>query len=462
MMKSSSAPPELQARKTERLRSLDGKTSVWEVFPFALQQVLAMLVTNMVPIGLIASAAVPALSEAERLILAQNAMIAAGIATFIQAFPLWRIGSGLPIFMGTSFTFVVPLAAIAMRQGYGTVAGAVIIGGIFEGVLGLSAKYWKRLISPIVSAVVVTAIGLSLLPTAAQSFGGGTAEDFGSMPNLLTGSAALLTCVVWKIRTKGIHKQLAVLAGLTAGFLLSLVLGLADLSHLLDHGWVSLPKLLPVMPVFDLHTVFSICVIYIVSAAETMGDTSAFTDSLLGREISAKEISGVLTADGFGSLIAGLFGVTPVTSYSENIGIAIMSRVANRNVAKAGAGILILCGLFPLIGAFLSSIPKPVLGGILLVIMGQILVSGIEMISKAGFTARNKLITVLSLAVGIGFGEAAGQGIWAYFPILLQSIFSKNIVSVVFATVFLLNLLLPSSLEEQHRNSSDGFKNTVL
>jgi NCS2 family nucleobase:cation symporter-2 len=123
-----------------------------------------------------------------------------------------------------------------MRQGYGTVAGAVIIGGIFEGVLGLSAKYWKRLISPIVSAVVVTAIGLSLLPTAAQSFGGGTAEDFGSMPNLLTGSATLLTCVVWKIRAKGIHKQLVVLAGLTAGFLLSLVLGHADLSHLLDHG----------------------------------------------------------------------------------------------------------------------------------------------------------------------------------------------------------------------------------
>ena len=104
---------------------------------------------------------------------------------------------------------------------------------------------------------------------------------------------------------------------------------------------------------------------------------------------------------------------------------------------------------------------QQVLGGILLVIMGQILVSGIEMISKAGFTARNKLIIALSLAVGIGFGEAAGQGIWANFPILLQSIFSKNIVSVVFVTTFLLNLLLPSSLEEQHRSSSDGFE-TVL
>lgn len=154
------------------LYALEGNPGLRMVLPFSLQQILAMFVTNMVPIGIIAAAAVPALTEAEIFRLMQSAMIAAGIATILQATPVWKLGSGLPVFMGVSFTFVVPLSAIAAKYGYGAVTGTVLIGGLFEGLLGLTVRYWRRVMAPIVSAVVVTGIGLSLLSTAARSFGG--------------------------------------------------------------------------------------------------------------------------------------------------------------------------------------------------------------------------------------------------------------------------------------------------
>ena len=152
--------------------------------------------------------------------------------------------------------------------------------------------------------------------------------------------------------------------------------------------------------------------------------------------------------DGFGSVIGGLFGVTPVTSYSENIGLTIMTRVVNRNVARIGALIMIICGLFPPVGLFVQSIPQPVIGGVLLMVIGQMLVSGIHMISHAKFTERNKMIASVSLAVGIGFTAASEADIWSRFPAVIQSIFSSNIVSVTFVVALLLNLLLPKEKEE--------------
>ena len=434
--------------ESNALHELNGKVCLLKVLPFSLQQVLAMFVTNVVPIGIVIAAANPMLSQSQTLILVQNAMIASGIATFIQATRIWKLGSGLPIFMGVSFTFVVPLAVIAAKHGYGAVVGSVIAGGIFEGILGLTAHYWKRIISPIVSAVVVMGIGLSLLSTAARSFGGGYVEDFGSVPNLVTGIVTLLACLIWQIFLKGTKKQLAILVGLTAGYITALLFGKVDLSNLTVGGWLALPRLLPCIPVFKPDAIISICVIYLVSATETIGDASAMVSGVFNRQIKPEEVSGVLTADGFGSALGGLLGVTPITSYSENIGITIMTGVVNRNVARVGAMIMILCGLFPPIGQFVRTIPASVIGGILLIVIGQILVSGFQMVGEAGFTPRNKLIVSLSLAIGIGFTASTETGIWNEFPVAVQSIFSQNVVSVIFVIALLMNLLLPKNMEE--------------
>ena len=429
------------------LYTLEGSPGLGTVLPFSLQQIFAMFATNMVPIGIIGAAAIPALSEAEILRLMQAAMIAAGIATFIQATPVGKLGSGLPVFMGVSFTFVVPLSAIAAKYGYGAVTGAVLIGGLFEGLLGLTVQYWRRLMAPIVSAVVVTGIGLSLLSTAARSFGGGYVEDFGSLPNILIGSVTLLVCLLWTVLTKGAKKQLSILVGLAAGYITALLFGKVDLSSLTAGGWFALPRLLPYRPVFRADAIVSVAIIYLVSATETLGDASALTAGTLRRELTKDETTGVLTIDGFGSVLSGILGGTPITSYSENIGLTIMTKVVNRHVARLGGILMIIAGLFSPVGRFFATVPKPVIGGILLIVLGQILVSGVEMIAEAGFTPRNKLITAISLSIAIGFTASTEAGIWNSFPLAIQSIFSQNVVAVIFAIALVMNLILPRDLE---------------
>ena len=431
--------------KKDALYELNGKISPLRVLPYSLQQILAMFVSNIVPIGIIAAAARPSLSQEEILVLIQNAMIAAGIATFLQATPIWRLGGGLPIFMGVSFTFVVPMSVIAAKYGYDAVVGTVLAGGFFEGILGLTMRHWRRAIAPIVSAVVVTGIGLSLLSTAARSFGGGFAQDFGSMSNLMIGIVTLLVSLLWQVFMKGNKKRLAILAGLAAGYVTALLFG--KINFTITGHWFALPKLLPYTPEFRPDAILSICIIYLVSATETMGDASALVSGVLHRDITPKELSGTLAVDGFGSLLGGCLGVSPVTSYSENIGLTIMTGVANCQVARVGALIMALCGLFPPIGQFMQTIPLPVIGGVLLLVIGQILVSGFQMIAEAGFTPRNKLIASVSMAMGIGFTTSTEAGIWNAFPAAIQSIFAQNVVSVIFVVALLMNLLLPKQME---------------
>ena len=229
---------------------LEGRVPIAKAIPFGLQHILAMFVSNLAPITIIAGAAQPALSQAQTAILLQNAMFVAGIATMIQLYPIWRIGSKLPVVMGVSFTFVTVLSTIAANYGYPAVVGAVLIGGIFEGTLGLLAKYWRRIITPVVAASVVTAIGFSLFTVGARSFGGGYADDFGSAQNLILGTITLLTCLLWNIFAKGYLKQLSVLAGLIVGYVIAIFLGKVDLSLIMSGGIISFPHLLPFMPEF--------------------------------------------------------------------------------------------------------------------------------------------------------------------------------------------------------------------
>jgi len=433
--------------RSNTLYTLDGNPGLGKVLPYSVQQILAMFVTNIVPIGIITAAASPALTQAEILSLMQNAMIAAGIATFIQATPIWKLGSGLPIFMGVSFTFVVPLSAVAASYGYSAVIGAVLVGGLFEGVLGLTVRYWRALMAPIVSAVVVTGIGLSLLSTAARSFGGGYTDDFGSLSNIVTGTVTLVVCLLWSVIVKGNKRQLSILVGLAAGYITALLFGKVDLSGLGGGGWFALPRVMPYRPVFRLDAIISVCIIYLVSATETLGDASAVVGAVMNRSLTRQEMSGALTIDGIGSFISGLLGGTPVTSYSENVGLTIMTGVINRNVVRVGGVIMVIAGLFPPVGSLISSIPSPVIGGILLMVLGQILVSGFEMIARAGFTARNKLIAAISLSVAIGFTTSTEAGIWENFPVAVQSIFAQNVVAVIFVIALILNLVLPKDME---------------
>ena len=420
---------------------LDGRVPIGKAIPFGLQHILAMFVSNLAPITMIAGAAKVPVTGAELGMLLQNAMFAAGIATMIQLYPLWKIGSRLPVVMGVSFTFVTVLSTISANYGYPAVIGAVLIGGLFEGTLGLFVKYWRKIISPIVAASVVTAIGFSLFTVGARSFGGGYATDFGSMSNLLLGLITLATCLLWNMFAKGYLKQLSVLAGLIVGYIVAIFMGKVDLSMIMSGGIVALPHLLPIKPEFHAGAIMSACIIFLVSAAETIGDTSALVAGGLGREITGEEISG--------SFISGLFGCPPVTSFSQNVGLVAMTKVVNRFTIMTGAVAMILAGLFPPIGNFFASLPQSVLGGCTIMMFGTILTSGMQMIANCGFTQRNITIVAMALSIGIGFTTTSESGIWAEFSPVVQSVFSANVVAVVFVVAIIMNLILPKDMEVQ-------------
>lgn len=424
---------------------LNGRVPLLKAIPFGIQHILAMFVANLTPITIIAAAG--GLSQEEIAVLLQNAMFVAGIATLIQLYPIWKIGSGLPIVMGVSFTFVTVLCTIASNYGYPAVIGAVLVGGIFEGTLGLLAKYWRKLIAPVVAASVVTAIGYSLFSVGARSFGGGYAEDFGSAQNLLLGTITLATCLGWNIAAKGYLKQLSVLVGLIVGYVAAIFMGKVDLMSIFAGGLVSLPKFVPYAPEFHLGAIVSVCIIFLVSAAETIGDTTAMVASGLEREIEAKEISGSLACDGFASAFSGVMGCPPVTSFSQNVGLIAMTKVVNRFTIMTGAACMILAGLLPPVGNFFASLPESVLGGCTIMMFGTIMTSGMQMLAKAGFTQRNVTIAALSLSVGIGFTAASEIDLWRIFPDMVQSVFSANVVAVVFVTAIALNLILPENME---------------
>ena len=431
-------------KSIENIYKLDGKVPVGKAIPFGLQHILAMFVANIAPILIVAGAC--GLSAAQTTNLVQCAMMIAGVGSLIQLFPLWKIGSGLPIVMGISFTFVSIFCVIGPEYGYGSVVGAILVGGLVEGTLGLFAKYWRKIVSPIVAASVVTSIGFSLLSVGATSFGGGSGSpDFGSWKNLLLGFITLLSCLLFQIFAKSYFKQLSVLFGLVVGYIVAACMGIVDFSALKECGVIAIPRFMPFTPEFHVGPIVTVILIFLVSATETIGDTSALAASALNREVTDKEITGSIACDGYISSLSALFGCLPITSFSQNVGLIAMTKVINRFTIATGAGIMILAGLFPIFGALLNTLPEAVLGGCTIIMFGNIVISGLQMISNCGFSQRNITIAALSLSVGIGFTQV--PEIFSIFPDVVQNVFADNCVATVFLIAIIANLVLPKEKE---------------
>ncbi len=422
----------------------NGKISIRKAVPFGLQHVLAMFVANIAPILIVAGAV--KMDPAESAALVQSAMIVAGIGSMLQLFPVWRFGSGLPIVMGISFTFVSVACIIGTKYGYGAVLGAALVGGILEGVLGLGASWWRKFVPPIVSASVVTAIGFSLLPIGANSFGGGFGNpEFGDQKFLIVGSITLVACLLWNLKAHSFYKQLSVLFGLFVGYIAAYFFGMVDLSRMTEVPLLSLPGFLPVELEFRGDAIFSFFLIYLVSATETLGDTSALATMGFGRGPKNREVSGAIAVDGFISSLSSLFGCLPITSFSQNVGLIAMTKVVNRKAIGCGAAIMILAGLVPGLGVLLASLPDAVLGGCTLMMFGSIVVSGVRMLGECGFSQRNMSIAALSLSIGLGFTQT--PQIFRIFPDLLRGVFAENCVAVVFIVALVLNLVFPKEEE---------------
>lgn len=422
------------------LMDFTGKMSFLKGLPYGLQHVLAMFVANLAPIFIVTSAGKMPAAVSDSIV--QAALLMAGLGTLLQLFPLWRFGARLPIVTGISFTYVAAIVGIISTRGYESAVGAIIVGGLFEAVLGLTARFWKRLVPPIISALVVTSIGFSLLSVSASSFGGGNgAKDFGSWKHLLVATVTLLACLISQVFFRGFAKQLSILFGLVVGYVLALCMGMVDLSGFSHIGIVSAPKFLPFKPEFDWGAIISIALLYLVSAVEVTGDTAALARVGMNREVTDLETAGSIAGDGLISAISGLFGALPLTSFAQNIGLIRMTKVVNRKVIASGGLILILAAFVPAVATAFNSIPQAVMGGCTIMMFGSIILAGFQMISEAGFSERNILIASVSLTVGVGFTQV--PTLLAHTPALFQQVFASNAIAGVFVIAFIMNLVLP-------------------
>ncbi len=431
----------------ENIYKLSGRVPLGKAIPFGLQHVLAMFVSNLAPVLIVCGAAVvrgtgEALTAVEITRLLQCAMFVAGIGTCLQLYPIWKIGSKLPIVMGVSFTFLGSLLMICTnpKLGYEGMVGAVILGGIFEGVVGLSAKYWKKYLTPVVSACVVIAIGLSLLPVGMNSWGGGSgSESFGAWHHLLVGGFTLVVCLVSRYLLKGVYKNLNILVGLIFGYILSGIFTAAGIAPMIDFsgisktigevGVFSIPQIVfftSHKPIFDIGAFFTIAIVFMVSAAETTGATTAVCTGTLGRDIKIEELQGSLAVDGFSSTISGCFGCLPLTSFSQNVGLVTMTGVINRFTILMGALILILASLFPPLGAFFNSLPQAVLGGCTVMMFGSIMYEGMKMLKECVFDDRTMILVSLAFCIGVGLTQTDGN-FFSAFPQAVGDIFNGNV-----------------------------------
>lgn len=448
---------------------LDGKLPLSQAIPLGLQHVLAMFVGNLTPLIIITGACGLAGGEfAElQLSLLQNAMLVAGIVTLIQLFAIGPIGGKVPIIMGTSSGFIGVFKSVAATMGggalaYGAIMGASIIGGLFEAVLGFFLKPLRKFFPSVVTGTVVLSIGLSLISVGIGSFGGGSsAEDFGSIPNLCLALFVLIVILVFKHGTKGPLSSSSILIGIIFGYIAAGLMGVIlpkmgystegagwvlNWQKVADAKWFEIPTFLPVKPVFDLRAILPVLIMFIVTAVETVGDISGVMEGGLGREATDKELSGGVICDGVGSSFAALFGVLPNTSFSQNVGLVAMTKIVNRFALCTGAIFLILCGLCPKLGAVVSIMPQSVLGGAAVIMFSSIVVSGIQLITKTPLTPRN--LTIVSVALGVGYGMGSNTGILANVPELIQLVFGgSGIVPAAFVAI-LLNILLPKDKEE--------------
>ena len=446
-----------------------GKLPLQKAILLGLQHVFAMFVGNLTPV-LIITGACGIASGTEfadvQIALLQNAMLIAGIVTLIQLYAIGPIGGKVPIIMGTSSGFIGVCSSVASVMGggilgYGAIMGASIIGGLFESVLGFMLKPLRRFFPAVVTGTVVLSIGLSLISVGINSFGGGnSAKDFGSMENLLLALFVLVVILIFKHWTTGFLSSSAILIGILAGYVAAFVMGLVlpttgvtadgveftkawvlNWNKVAQASWFAIPKLMPVKIVFDMRAIMPVMIMFVVTAVETVGDISGVMEGGMNREPTDKELSGGVICDGLGSSFAALFGVLPNTSFSQNVGLVAMTKVVNRMALASGAVFLILCGLIPKLGALISIMPQAVLGGAAVMMFSSIVVSGIQLITKEKMTPRQ--LTIVSVALGVGYGMGANSGILAQAPHAFQLICGESgIVPAAFVAI-LLNVLLP-------------------
>lgn len=415
-----------------------------------MQHVLAMFASNVTPSIIVAGAAGFAFGGADMVFLIQMAMLFAGVATLFQTIGFGPVGARLPVMQGTSFAFVPIMIGIVKSSGMAALMGSVVVAGLFHAALGTIIGRIRHWFPPLVSGMVITTIGLYLIPVGIKYAAGGAADfqmnnpawgGFGSWGLALVVIFVALGC---KFYTRGLTSSAAVLIGLVAGYVVGIATGAVNFGGIGKAAWFAIPMPFKYGIEFNMTAIIGMCLISIVSAIETVGDISGIAKGGAGREATDKELAGGTYADGFGSAIAGVFGGLPNTSFSQNVGIVSMTGVMSRGVVTIGAIFLIICGFVPKIGAVVAAMPISVLGGGVILMFGMVVSAGINMLAGVKWSRRNMMILATSMSVGLGL-QAVPKSM-QHLPDTLEMLAVSGLLPVAVLAV-VMNLVLPEDAD---------------
>lgn len=366
-------------------------------------------------------------------------ILAAGLATIVQARGIGPIGSRVACIMGTDFTFVSPAISVGGVLGLPGIIGASILGAFFEIMLSYFIKPLMKLFPPIVTGTVVCLIGLTLLPVSIDWFAGGVgASDYGSMLNISIAMFVLILTLVLNRYGKGMLSSASILIGMVVGYIICIPLGLVDFTAVKEASWISMPKIFEYGVKFDLKALIAFIPAYFVTTIETVGCLKAIGETS-NVDMNEKRVGAGILADGVGSILGGVVGSFPNTSFSQNVGIISLTKVASKYVAISAGVILVALGFLPKLAGIISSIPNPVLGGVGVVMFGTVAAAGIKTLSRVKLNDRNLLI--IATAVALGLGVTFRPEILSQLPEGIRMIFSSGI-STGTIVALILNLVL--------------------
>lgn len=420
----------------------------------ALQHVLASFVGIITP-TLIIGGVLGLGSEIPYLI--SMALIVSGVGTFIQARRIGPVGSGLMALQGTSFAFLSSILAagfIAKGKGGGPdeilslIFGVCFLGAFVEIFLSQFLHKLKTFITPLVTGIVITTIGLYLIKVGMTDLGGGfKAPDLGSLENIALGGSVLLIIIILNQSSRPLIRSGAIFYGLLVGFVAAYFMGKVDFSKLAGMDLIAIPTPFKYGFSFDLEAFIPVAFIYLITAIESSGDltaTSMISKLSIDDDSYRQRIRSGVLGDGVNSLIAATFNTFPNTTFSQNNGVIQLTGIASRYVAYWVAALLVVLGLFPIIGGVLQQLPKPVLGGATLVMFGTVAAAGVRILSTVDMNRRTMLIMAVSF--GLGLGVAAVPEIVQEMPKLIQNIFGSA-VTMGGISAIVLNTILPKDMK---------------
>lgn len=422
---------------------VDDNPSLSEKILFGIQHIFAAF-GGIIVVPLVLSSALGFDTKTSTALISAS-ILAAGLATIIQARGIGKIGSKVACIMGTDFTFVSPSITVGSTLGLPGIIGATILGAVFEVVLSFFIKPLMKLFPPLVTGTVVCLIGLTLLPVSIDwAAGGAGSADYGSIKNISIAMLVLIGTLLLNRYGKGMLSSASILIGMVIGYIACIPLGLVDFSSVREASWISFPKIFEYGVTFDLKAFLAFIPAYFVTAIETVGCLKAVGE-VSEVEMDDKRIGAGVLADGVGSMLGGVVGTLPNTTFSQNVGLIPLTKVASKHVAVMAGIILVLLGFLPKLAAIVNIIPQPVLGGVGIVMFGTVAAAGIKTLSKVKINERNLLI--IATAIGLGLGVTFRPEFISQLPEGLKMIFTSGI-STGTITALVLNLVLKEEKED--------------